>query len=246
LGQNFAKAYGVQFQNRAGELEYAYATSWGVSTRLIGGVIMTHGDDKGLRVPPALAPHQVVIVPIYRSEDEHASVMAVVERVRAALTGVRVKVDDRDNLRPGFKFNEWELKGVPLRIELGPKDVAADQVVIARRDTGDKQTVNTAEATARIPGLLDEIQQSLYDDALRFREAHTFEPKDFGEFKSLLAEPGGFLQGNWCGDGACEAAVKAETKATIRCLPMENDQATGDCLHCGNPGAHRATWALSY
>jgi prolyl-tRNA synthetase len=246
LGQNFARAYGVQFQDRDGEMQYAYATSWGVSTRLVGGVIMTHGDDKGLRLPPLLAPVQVVIVPIAKGDAERATVADAVRRVRAALPDVRVKVDDRENLRPGFKYNEWELKGVPLRIELGPRDVAAGQLVIARRDTGEKETIPEAGAAARIAALLEQIQRALYEDVRAFRDAHTFTPRDYEEFKALLDEPGGFLQGNWCGDAGCEAAVKAETKATIRFLPLEPEPIDGECLACGKPAAERATWALNY
>ena len=246
LGQNFAKAYGVEFQSRAGELEYAYATSWGVSTRLVGGVIMTHGDDKGLRLPPAIAPYQVVIVPIARSDDERARVYERVEKVRQSLVGWRVKVDDRDHLRPGFKYNEWDLRGAPVRIDLGPRDVEADQLVLARRDGGEKETISTDAVADRVAQVLAEIQRGLFDDALAFRDAHTFEPKDYGEFKAMLDEPGGFLIGSWCGDGACEAEIKAETKATIRVLPLEPEAVSGECLHCGRPAQERATWAQSY
>jgi len=246
LGQNFAKAYGVQFQGRTGEMEYAYATSWGTSTRLVGGVIMTHGDDKGLRLPPAVAPYQVVIVPIYRTDDDRARVLAACDGLRERLSPARVKIDDRDEHRPGYKFNEWELKGVPVRVELGPKDLDAGQVVVARRDTGDKQTVPDGEAGARITSLLDEIQQNLFAQASAFRNEHTFEPANFDEFKSLLAEPGGFLQGNWCGEGECEAKIKADTKATIRFLPLEPGTVAGSCLHCGAEARERATWAVAY
>jgi prolyl-tRNA synthetase len=246
LGQNFARAYGVQFQNRAGELEHAYATSWGVSTRLVGGVIMTHGDDKGLRLPPDIAPFQIVVVPIYKSDEERIQVLEAVARAQAALEGVRVKVDDRENLRPGYKFNEWELKGVPLRIELGPRDVQAGQLVVARRDTGAKQTIPAEGIRGFADVALAEIQRALYDDARSFRDAHTFEPKDYGEFKAMLTDPGGFFRGGWCGDGGCEAEVKAETKATIRFLPVDSEPVDGPCLHCGKPATERATWALSY
>lgn len=246
LGQNFSKAYGVQFQNRDGEQEYAYATSWGTSTRLIGGVIMAHGDDTGLRLPPALAPHQVVIVPIYKSDDERARILGVVDRLTRALEGVRVKLDDRDAYRPGRKFNEWEQKGVPVRIELGPKDVDADQATIARRDTLTKEPVPLAAVAEHVRALLDQIQASLFTDAKRFRDEHTFEPADYDEFKQMLAEPGGFLRGLWCGDAACEAKVKAETKATIRFLPLQPEPVDGPCLACGNAGAERAHWAIAY
>lgn len=246
LGQNFSKAYGVQFQNRAGDLEYAYATSWGASTRLVGGVIMTHGDDKGLRLPPLLAPVQVVVVPIYRADDERARVLEAAARIRAAAPDARVKVDDRDHLRPGFKFNEWELRGVPVRIEVGPRDVEAGQVIVARRDTGEKETVPEAKLPERIGELLAEIQRNLYEQARAFRDEHTFTPSSYEEMKALLADPGGFMTGIWCGDAACEATVKTETKATIRYLPLEPEPVDGSCLACGAPGVERATWALAY
>jgi prolyl-tRNA synthetase len=246
LGQNFAKAYGVQFQDREGEQRYAYATSWGVSTRLVGGVIMTHGDDKGLRLPPLLAPHEVVIVPIYKTDDERARVLEAVDRLVKSLEGRRVKIDDREQLRPGYKFNEWELKGVPVRVELGPRDVEAGQLVLARRDTLAKEQVAADGAARRIGDLLDEIQESLFADARAFREKNTFTPSDYQEFKAMIAAGGGFLQGAWCGDAECEAAIKAETKATIRYLPLQPEQPGTPCLHCGKPGVDRATWALAY
>jgi prolyl-tRNA synthetase len=246
LGQNFSKAYDVQFQNREGQQEYAYATSWGASTRLVGAVIMAHGDDNGLRVPPKLAPYPVVAVPIYKTEDERVRVLEALGALTAGLDGIKVKIDDRDSYRPGRKFNEWEQKGVPVRVELGPKDVDANQVILARRDTLEKETVPAAGAPERIRELLAEIQRNLFNDALAFRDEHTFEPKDMAEMAALLKDPGGFMQGNWCGDGTCEARVKADTKATIRFLPLQADGADGPCVACGGPGAERATWALAY
>ncbi|MGZ4144397.1 MAG: proline--tRNA ligase [Actinomycetota bacterium] len=246
LGQNFAKAYGVQFQGRDGAQQYAYATSWGVSTRLVGGVIMTHGDDKGLRLPPALAPHELVIVPIYKSDDERARVLEAVARVQASLVDRRVKVDDRDQLRPGFKFNEWELKGVPLRVELGPRDVEAGQLVLARRDTLEKEQIPLTAVAERAGELLGEIQSNLFAQAERFRDDNTFTPKDYAEFKEMIAGGGGFLRAVWCGDAECEAQVKADTKATIRVLPLQPEQPGQPCLHCGRPGAERAIWSLAY
>lgn len=246
LGQNFAKAYGVQFQGRSGEQEYAYATSWGVSTRLVGALIMAHGDDTGLRLPPALAPHQIVVVPIYKTDDERARVLEACSRLRAALGDLRVKIDDRDEYRPGRKFNEWELKGVPLRIELGPKDVDAGQVIFARRDTGEKETVPESEVATRAPATLDAIQSALFEQARAFRDGHTLTPKDYDEFRTLLADPGGFLQAGWCGSADCEAKVKADTKATIRYLPLDPEPADGTCLVCAGPATERAAWALAY
>ncbi|HEX9713687.1 MAG TPA: proline--tRNA ligase [Actinomycetota bacterium] len=246
LGQNFSKAYGVQFQGRSGEMEYAWATSWGSSTRLVGGVIMTHGDDKGLRLPPAVAPYQVVIVPIYRTDEDRARVLEAAHAIKDSLTGTRVRIDDRDEHRPGYKFNEWELKGVPVRVELGPKDLEAGQVVLARRDTGEKETVSHGAAGERIVELLEQIQATLFEQARAFRDKHTFVPADFEEFKALLLEPGGFLEGDWCGSGECEAEIKAETKATIRYLPLEAEQVSGSCIHCGAAATERATWAVAY
>jgi prolyl-tRNA synthetase len=246
LGQNFAKAYGVQFQGRGGEQEFAYATSWGVSTRLVGGVIMTHGDDKGLRLPPALAPYQAVVVPIYRAEDERSRVLEATARVRSALAGVRVHVDDRDEHRPGFKFNEWELKGVPIRLEIGPKDVAADSVTLVRRDGGSKEAVPVTGLAERTRVVLGEIQANLFEQARSFRERYTFRPQSYDELRGLAAEPGGFLEAPWCGSPVCEDKVKAETKATIRLLPLEPETPQGACVVCGQLGTELAVWSQAY
>ena len=246
LGQNFAKAYGVKFLGRDNTEQFAEATSWGVSTRLVGGVIMTHGDDRGLRLPPLLAPVQVVIVPIYKSDDERSLVLEATKRLVGALGDSRVKVDDREGFRPGYKYNEWELKGVPIRLEVGPKDVAAGQVMLARRDNGNKHPVTEGAVAARVAEALDEIQAALYDDATAFRDAHTFRPKDYEEFKALIRDPGGFLEGGWCAERGCEDRVKADTKATIRYLPLEPEEPAGECLVCGKPARERATWAVAY
>ena len=246
LGQNFAKAYGVKFLGREGVEAFAEATSWGVSTRLVGGVIMTHGDDRGLRMPPLLAPVQVVIVPIHKSDEERATVTEATRRLVAGLHGVRVKVDDRDGFRPGYKYNEWELKGVPIRLEVGPKDVAAGQVMLARRDNGNKMPVPEAGVADVVAKTLEEIQRSLYEQAAEFRDAHTFAPADYAEFKRLLEDPGGFLEAPWCGDRACEDRVKADTKATIRYLPLDPVDPSGNCLICGRPAKELAAWAVAY
>jgi len=246
LGQNFSKAYGVRFSGRDGAESYAEATSWGVSTRLVGGVIMTHGDERGLRLPPLLAPVQVVVVPIYKSDDERSLVGDATERLLKALDGVRVKVDDREGFRPGYKYNEWELKGVPVRLEVGPKDLAAGQITIARRDNGNKHPVPEAGVGKRVAELLDEIQRALYDQAAAYRDAHTFRPKNYDEFRTILAGDGGFLEAGWCGRRECEDRVKAETKATIRYLPLDPEPAEGSCLVCGQPATERATWAVAY
>ncbi|MHB8512982.1 MAG: proline--tRNA ligase [Actinomycetota bacterium] len=246
LGQNFAKAYNVQFQNRAGELEYAYATSWGVSTRLVGGVIMTHGDDKGLRLPPLIAPIQVVIVPIYKSDEERSTVLEAAARIKHELKGVRIKIDDRDEQRPGFKFNEWELKGVPVRIELGPRDLANNQCIVARRDTAMKSTIHLEAIAVEILPMLEDIQRTLYAQAEAFRDEHTFHPKTYDEMRALLKEPGGFMVAGWCVSEECEAKVKADTKATIRYLPLEPIEVDGNCIVCGKPASEEAAWAEAY
>ena len=248
LGQNFAKAYDVTFLNAGGEQEHAWATSWGFSTRMDGGAIMAHGDDAGLRLPPAVAPVQVAIVPIHRSDEERASVLAVADRVRADLAGqgIRVRLDDRDQHRPGYKFAEWELKGVPVRIELGPRDVAAGRVVVASRLGGDKEDVELAEASAGMAARLASIQRELYADALAYREANTHEITSFDEFATGVEEQGGFWIGAWCGEARCEAEIAARTKATIRFLPIEPTAPGADCMHCGRPGVDVAHWARAY
>lgn len=245
LGENFARAYNVQFLGREGRQEYPYATSWGVSTRLVGGLIMAHGDDKGLRLPPRLAPVQVVIVPIYRDE-QRSTVLKAVERIAATMSGQRVKVDSREEHRPGYKFNEWELKGVPIRLEVGPRDLQAGEVSLYRRDTGEKSAVPVTALPTLIPELLEQVQQSLYHSAATFLQEHTFSPGNYGEMTDLLASPSGFVNGGWCGDAACEAKVKDDTRATIRLLPLDKTAREGVCIVCGAPAAELATWAQSY
>jgi prolyl-tRNA synthetase len=245
LGQNFAKAYGVRFLGRDGAEELAYATSWGLSTRAVGAVIMTHGDDKGLRLPPALAPIQAVIVPIYRNDDERSRVLEGAEKLLGRLP-VRGHLDDRDDLRPGFKFNDWELKGVPVRLELGPRDLDADQAVVVRRDGGEKEIWPLDRVAADVEGLLRDVQTSLFDQAKRFRDEHTFRPGSYDELRSMLEDPGGFTVAPWCADPGCETKVKAETKATIRFLPIEPGGAEGACIVCGRPATEEAAWAQAY
>lgn len=245
LGQNFARAYGVQFIGRTGEQEFPFATSWGVSTRLVGGLIMAHGDDKGLRLPPKLAPHQVVIVPIYR-DDSRVTVLEAADRIAASLEGVRVKVDAREEHRPGYKFNEWELKGVPVRLEIGPRDLEAGQVTVARRDTGEKSAVAVSDLATYIPALLEQIQGSLFQSALDFRAEHTFEPSNYSELTDLLSAASGFVNGGWCGGPECETKVKNDTKATIRLLPLDQVDPGCNCIVCGAKATETATWAQSY
>jgi len=248
LGQNFARAYDVQFLNREGVLEYAWATSWGMSTRIIGGLIMVHGDDSGLRLPPKVAPVQVVIVPIYRSDDEAGAVLPVARSLSDTLAGdgIRSRVDDRDQHRPGFKFSEWELKGVPVRIEIGPRDVAAGQVVVVPRTPGEKRTMPVGEASSTMTSMLRDIQQELYDDALSFRDANTHDAHDYDELRAGLEAEGGFWVGAWCGDTACEQKVSQDTKATVRFLPLEPEDPGAACVVCGRPGVDRAAWARAY
>ncbi|CAN5535818.1 proline--tRNA ligase [soil metagenome] len=248
LGQNFARAYDVEFLNRDGVLEYAWATSWGMSTRIIGGLIMVHGDDSGLRLPPKVAPVQVVIVPIYRSDDEAGAVLPVARTLSDTLAGdgIRSRVDDRDQHRPGFKFSEWELKGVPVRIEIGPRDVEAGQVVVVPRTSGTKRTLPAGEASSTMTSMLRDIQQELYDDALSFRDANTHDAHDYDELRAGLQAEGGFWVGAWCGDTACEQRVSQDTKATVRFLPLEPEDPGAACVVCGRPGVDKAAWARAY
>jgi prolyl-tRNA synthetase len=248
LGQNFAKAYDVTFLDADGQLDHPWATSWGFSTRMVGATIMANGDDAGLRLPPAVAPIQVVIVPIFRTDEERASVLPVAEGLRGdlAATGVRVRLDDRDQHRPGYKFAEWELKGVPVRIELGPRDVAAGHAILASRLGGEKERIPLAEIAPGMAARLASVQRELFADALAYREANTHEISSFDAFASGVEERGGFWIGAWCGDGDCEAEIGAKTKASIRFLPLEVTDPGAGCMHCGKPGAEVATWARAY
>lgn len=248
LGQNFARAYDVRFLNERGEQEYAWGTSWGFSARMVGGTIMAHGDERGLRLPPAVAPTQVVIVPIYRTDDEMGRVLEVATKVRDGLvdSGIRARLDDRDQYRPGYKFSEWELKGAPVRIEIGPRDVDADEVTLARRDTGGKEQRSTSTAVAEMSDLLVSVQDALYGDAVSFREANTHDAAGFDEMVEGLDRVGGFWVGAWCGDLGCERRVTEASKATIRVLPLEPEDPGAPCVVCGRAGTERATWAKAY
>jgi len=250
LGQNFARSFDITFQDADGQVKTAWTTSWGASTRMIGGLIMVHGDRFGLRMPPRVAPIQAVIVPIWRTDAEREAVAVAVADVEAALraAGVRVRADWREE-RPGFKYNHWELRGVPVRIEVGPRDAAAGQVVLVpRTDRTAKETVASAAVARRVPLLLEEIHQALHDQALAFRRARTYQVQSYDEFKALMAdrERLGFIEGRWCGDAACEAQIKAETQATIRCLPLDQPGGTGACIHCGREGGAWAVFAKAY
>jgi len=248
LGQGFARAFDVRFAGRDGSEQFPYATSWGATTRLVGGLVMAHGDDRGLRLPPRVAPQQVVIVPIVRDE-ERADVLHAAAAVADELwaDGVRVRVDDRPELRPGFKFNEWELKGVPVRIELGSRDLAAAAATVARRDTGSKDQVPLARVTAAVGELLRDVQASLFRDAEQERERRTLrEPSSYEELIDYLREARGFAVAPWCGRRECEARVKADSSATIRCLPLGEPEQAGACICCGRPAASSAVWAQAY
>jgi prolyl-tRNA synthetase len=247
LGQNFARAFEVKYQTEAGDWDYVWNTSWGVSTRLIGAVVMAHGDDNGLVLPPKVAPTQVVIVPIYKG-DEKEKVLSAAEEIRRRIeeAGLRVKLDAREGLRPGFKFNEWELKGVPLRLELGPKDLDARQVMAVKRHNRAKRPLPAAALAEAAPALLEEIQGDLLDAAGKRQEAATHTVDGYDDFKRILDAPGGFLRCHWCGSAECEERVKQETKATIRCIPMEAPEEKGRCLVCGNGSSRRVLFARAY
>jgi prolyl-tRNA synthetase len=247
LGQNFAKAFEIQFQGRDKALQYAWTTSWGVSTRLIGGVIMTHGDDSGLILPPRVAPYQVVIVPIQRGNWQE-TVLPTAREIQAQLVaqGVRVMLDDRDAYTPGWKFAEWEMRGVPLRLEIGPKDIEKSQVVLARRDTREKLFTAMDGLAGVVVGLLDAIQRALFDRAVTFREEHTTRAATYDEFKALMEGRPGYVIAGWCGSGDCEAQIKAETQATLRNIPFGAEKAAGTCVKCGQPAAGEAWFAKAY
>ena len=247
LGQNFAKAFEIQFQGRDKALQHAWTTSWGVSTRLIGGVIMTHGDDSGLILPPRVAPYQVVIVPIPRGNWQE-TVLPRAKEIQDDLTrvGVRVKLDDSEANTPGWKFAEWEMRGVPLRIEIGPKDIEKAQVMMARRDTREKMSAAMQGLAGTVTRLLDEIQQSLFARAMKFREEHTQRVSSYDEFTRVMEGRPGFVIAGWCGSADCEAQIKAETQATLRNIPFGGDGVTGSCVKCGNASNAEAWFAKAY
>jgi prolyl-tRNA synthetase len=247
LGQNFAKAFEIQFQGRDKVLQHVWTTSWGVSTRLIGGLIMTHGDDSGLVLPPHVAPHQVVIVPIPRGNWKD-TVLPKAEAIAADLRarGVRVKVDASEENSPGWKYAEYELLGVPLRLEIGPKDLEKQQVFSARRDTREKAAIPFADLDTRIPALLEEIQQQLLARARTFRDEHTSEAATWEEFTAAMEGRPGFVIAPWCGSAECEAAIKAETQATLRNIPLAEPRVKGACVKCNGASDVRAWFAKAY
>jgi prolyl-tRNA synthetase len=247
LGQNFAKAFDIQYLDQNNTLQHCWTTSWGVSTRFIGAIIMTHGDDHGLVLPPRLAPYQVVVVPIFRNDAEQALVMPVVDQIKQQLSAYRVHVDDRTEVTPGFKFNDWELRGVPLRIEIGPKDVEKGMVMAARRDRPGREGKTQLSQTNlpdQVGSLLEDIQSSLLARATAFRDEHIFEPKDYTDLKEIVQN--GWALAWWCGSAECEAKVKEDTKATTRCLPLDQDGSTGECVYCGKPADKKVYFARAY
>ncbi|MBP7395430.1 MAG: proline--tRNA ligase [Flavobacterium sp.] len=248
LGQNFAKAFDVKFANAEGKQEYVWGTSWGVSTRLMGALVMTHSDDKGLVLPPNLAPIQVVIVPIYKSEEQLQAISTAVANVSAALRklNISVKYDDRTTQKPGFKFAEWELKGVPVRIAVGPKDLENGTFEVARRDNLSKEVVAADGIENYIANLLSQIQADLFNNALSYRESHITEVNSFEEFKSVLEGKGGFISAHWDGTAATEEKIKELTKATIRCIPLDRVEEAGSCVFTGNPSVGRVLFAKAY
>jgi prolyl-tRNA synthetase len=251
LGQNFAKAFDIQYLDWNNELQHVWTTSWGLSTRFVGAIIMTHGDDQGLVLPPKLAPTQAVIVPIYRNDEEKSKVMPVAEQVRSELVdsapAFRVHLDTRDEVTPGFKFNDWEMRGVPLRLEIGPKDIANHTVAFARRDMpgkAGKSFVPRDQLIAQVSATLDTIQSALYERALEFRKANTYEPEDYADFKQIVQK--GWAYSWFCNQADCEAKIKEETKATARCIPIEQPGGSGPCVSCGGTSSVKVYFARAY
>jgi prolyl-tRNA synthetase len=248
LGQNFAKAFDVQFTDKTGKLDYVWATSWGLSTRMIGALIMAHSDNNGLVLPPRLAPIQVVIVPIYKNSEQLETISAAARKIMSALDerGISVKYDDRDNNKPGWKFAYYELKGVPVRIAIGPRDIENSTVEIARRDTLEKETVPINGIEAHIAGLLEDIQKNIYLKASEFRKANTRNVDKWDDFVNILDNPGGFIMAHWDGTSETEEKIKEETKATIRCIPFDTPDEEGKCIYSGKPSKRRVLFARSY
>ena len=248
LGQNFAKAFDVKFANKEGGLDYVWATSWGVSTRLMGALIMTHSDDKGLVLPPNLAPLQVVIVPIYKGDEQKNEVLNYAKKLYEDLNaaGIRVKLDDRDTHTPGYKFNDYELKGVPIRLGIGPKDIEKGTVELARRDNLTKSFIPQDDLASHVKNLLFEIQSNLFDRALAFRDSHITVCDSYTDFKKVLDSKGGFISAHWDGTEETEMKIKQETKATIRCIPIETEKEEGKCIYSGNPSSQRVLFAKAY
>ena len=246
LAQNFSKAFNINFQTKEGGREFVYQTSWGMSTRTVGAIIMAHGDDKGLVLPPRLAPHQVVVIPIAKSDEDKKVVNGVIDQLILDLQGLRVKIDDRDQYGLGWKFTEWELKGVPIRIELGPRDIAAGEAMTVRRDTGEKRAIPIDQLGVQIPAMLESIHQDMFNRALAFQVENSQAVDDYGSFKEAVTESVGFIKAHWCGNASCEATIKEETKNTIRCIPMAWEMEEGGCVYCGEASDRRVVFAQAY
>jgi prolyl-tRNA synthetase len=248
LGQNFAKAFDVQFTDRTGKLDYVWATSWGVSTRLMGAIIMGHADNNGLVLPPKLAPIQVVIIPIYKNDEQLSSISVAVNKIKKELEalGISVKYDDRDTNKPGFKFAEYELKGVPVRLAVGPRDLENKTVEVARRDNLTKEIVPIERIIEHIPELLEDIQKNIFDKALKFRNENTFHIDKWSDFLEVINNQGGFIMAHWDGTAETEEKIKEETKATIRCIPFDSPEEEGKCVYSGKPSRRRVLFAVSY
>jgi len=248
LGQNFAKAFDVQFTDKSGKLDWVWATSWGVSTRLMGALIMAHSDDNGLILPPKLAPNQVVIVPVYQEDQELDAISETANQIKEELAsqGITVKYDDRDTQKPGWKFAEYELKGVPVRIVLGPRDIENKTAEVARRDTLTKETISQDALASHVKKLLDDIQQSIYNKALKFRNENFHRINDYDQFKEIIGKRGGFVMAHWDGTVETENLIKQETKATVRCIPLDDDNEPGKCIRTGKPSKRRVLFAKAY
>jgi prolyl-tRNA synthetase len=248
LGQNFAKAFDVQFADKSGKLDYVWATSWGLSTRMVGALIMAHSDNHGLILPPKLAPLQVVIIPIYKTQDQLDLITQKAKTIKAGLekAGITVKYDDRENNKPGWKFADYELKGVPVRIALGPRDIENDTAEIARRDTLEKETVPVMNLTSHIQALLQDIQTNIYNKALKFRSDNTYYVDKWSDFVDIIENKGGFVMAHWDGTSETENRIKEETKATIRCIPFDAPDEEGRCIYTGKPSKRRVLFARSY
>jgi prolyl-tRNA synthetase len=248
LGQNFARAFDVQFTDSSGKLDYVWATSWGLSTRMVGALIMAHSDNHGLILPPRLAPLQVIIIPIYKLPEQLEKITERAKSIKTDLekAGFSVKYDDRENNKPGWKFAHYELKGVPVRIAIGPRDLENSTVEIARRDTLDKETIPMKDVTAYITKLLDNIQENIFKKALKFRTENTFNVDKWSDFLEIIDNQGGFIMAHWDGTSETEEKIKEETKATIRCIPFEAEEEEGKCIYSGKPSKRRVLFARSY
>lgn len=247
LGEHFARVFDITYLDSDGTLKYVWQTSWGVSTRLIGAIIMVHGDDRGLVLPPRVAPTQVILIPIAPKKARETVLQKAAELYeRLKSSGLRIEMDDREEYSPGWKFNEWEMKGVPLRVEVGPRDLENGQAVLVRRDNGEKETVSLDALQDRVLALLDEIQKNMFEKARRFREENTVFTDDYEEFRRTIEEKRGFVVSHWCGDDQCEQTIKEETKATIRCIPFHLEQSPGKCLRCGKEAKQQVYFARAY